>query len=210
MVPPKVLGAGLALTLLGVAACGEDPQLGLDDKEVCLTRRDGVRYCIELFEASRADANSQSAGVDDTTAPRSLSGRMPWTGLTWAAARAACELKGKRLCDFDEWIDACDGEVGDGGLTYTYGDTRDESNATCNTGSGAAEPTGSREACESPTTTMDQSGNVWEWSGNTMGAASARGGGFRSTQTHQCASTLMDISPTTESPEVGFRCCRDT
>ena len=205
------LGALLVLSVsLAGVGCSEDPYLGLDDREVCLLRRDGARYCVEVFEASRADATAASAGVDEAQPPRSLPDRLPWTTVTWGAAQAACELKGKRLCDFDEWIDACDGTVGEGGVVYTYGDTRDESNTTCNTSSGAAEPVGAREGCQSPTRTFDQSGNVWEWTGNTMGAASARGGGYRSTQSHTCASTLMNVSPDQENVEVGFRCCRDT
>jgi formylglycine-generating enzyme required for sulfatase activity len=80
---------------------------------------------------------------------------------------------------------------------------------TCNTGSGAVEAGGARATCLSAANTQDQSGNVWEWTGNTRGAASARGGSFRSTQTHMCSSTLMNISPDDENVEVGFRCCRD-
>lgn len=199
-----------AATLTSVAACSETPPiLDVNDPEICLNRRDGVRYCIEVYEASREDATETAGGSDETSFSRSRAGRLPWVNVTWAAARSACELKGKRLCDLDEWIDACDGEVGDGGTMFTYGDARDESNMTCNTGSGAVEPTGDRAACTSGNKTFDQSGNVWEWTGNTRGAATARGGGFRSTQTHACESTLMNIDLDAETAEVGFRCCRD-
>lgn len=198
----------LVVVALG-AGCAEETGFGVDDPEICRTRRDGARYCIEVYEASREDATVDTEGIDEASPARSRPDRLPWTEITWAAARAACEAKGKRLCDFDEWIDACDGTTGDGGLVYTYGDTRDESNMTCNTGSGAPEPTGRRMACESPDGALDLSGNVWEWTGNTRNAAAARGGGFRSTQTHMCSSSLMNVSPSDENPEVGFRCCRD-
>lgn len=198
---------GLALALL--AGCGDETSFEVEDPEVCRTRRDGVRYCVEVYEASREDATADAPGIDDTSPPRARPDRMPWVDITWFGAREACERKGKRLCDFDEWVDACDGVTGDGGTTYAYGDTRDESNETCNTGTGAPEPTGGRDACESAEGTLDQSGNVWEWTGNTRGAATARGGGYRSTQTHACESTLQNISPDVGNAEVGFRCCRD-
>lgn len=192
-----------------LVGCSEAPVLGVNDPEVCLSRRDGVRYCIEVFEASRDDATPDNAGSDEASPPRAINNRLPWVNLTWGAARTACESKGKRLCDLDEWVDACDGVSGEGGTVFAYGDTRDESNMACNTGSGAMEAAGARSTCESSKGTFDQSGNVWEWSGSTRGAATARGGGFRSTQTHACDSTLMNIDLDAESPEVGFRCCRD-
>lgn len=201
----------LLFGLLAVLAtgCEDEPTFNVLEPEVCLSRRDGFRYCIEIYEASRADATADSPGTDEASPPIAAQDRIPWVQITWAAAKTACESKGKRLCDFDEWVDACDGVVGDGGTVFAYGDMRDESNMTCNTGSGAAEGTGSRMACATDTGIFDQSGNVWEWTGNTAGAAAPRGGGFRSTQTHACDSVLMNVSNTDESPEVGFRCCRD-
>lgn len=199
----------IALCWVGLVGCGDEAVLDIQDPEICLSRRDGVRYCIEVYEASREDATDVSGGTDEASPARARTGRLPWTNITWAAARTACAAKDKRLCDLDEWVDACDGLVGDGGTVYTYGDIRDESNMTCNTGSAEVAACGALADCQSAKGTFDQSGNIWEWTGNTRGAATARGGGFRSTQTHACDSTLMNIDLDGETSEVGFRCCRD-
>lgn len=202
--PRKLLAVVLAL---GAIACEEDvPKLETPDQEVCLDRRDGQRYCIDLFEASRSDASDLSAGTDDLGEPRSLPNRLPWTNIGWAAARMACEGRGKRLCDLDEWVDACDGQVGPEGARYTYGDELDASR--CNTEGVGVEPGGRRALCKSTAGTFDQSGNVWEWTGATLGVAAARGGGWRSSQTHRCSDVLMGIPPTEQTAEIGFRCCR--
>ncbi len=194
--------------LLVLAACGEDPEFVAPDKEVCANRRDGVRYCIDTYEAARADATAGLAGSDDLSPPKTQPSLVPWTNISWGEAKAACEKKGKRLCELDEWVDACDGVVGNDGTTYTYGDVLDPSR--CNIGNGAAQAGGSVSTCQSLIGTYDQSGNVWEWTGNTAGAAAVRGGGWASTQTHRCTDVLPGASSTEKSAEIGFRCCRST
>lgn len=194
-----------ALCLGGLLGCEEDPELELPDKEVCLNRSDGVRYCIDVYEASRRDASATSAGADQASKAKSLETRLPWTEVSWSEAKAACERRGRRLCEADEWVDACDGTAGAGGRTYAYGDTVDATR--CNTGGIEVEPGGAFPGCETVIKTLDQSGNVWEWTGNNEAAAEARGGSFRSTQAHRCADTLTSVPLTNKTVEVGFRCC---
>ncbi len=206
-----LLALALLSTSLLAPACGEeDPNIGSPDKEVCLTRDDGAtRYCIDTYEAARSDATATAVGTDSGSPPRSLDGRLPWVSLTWSEARAACELRGRRLCERDEWLDACDGLSGTGGAVFTYGDT--VSTETCNTSGLGPEATGTRGGCKSTFEVFDLSGNVREWTGNVKAAAAARGGSFRSSMTHECTSgdTAQVQSPDMGSAEVGFRCCRD-
>lgn len=197
----------LSIFAVFAIGCSEDPTLEVPDVEVCLDRRDGAGYCIDVYEASREDADRTTPGVQDDGRARSLPDRLPWRNVTWGGARAACEANGKRLCALDEWVDACDGAVGDGGNTYVYGDTLDA--PRCNTQGAGVAITGSLESCKATTNTYDQSGNLWEWTGGTMGAAAARGGGWRSSQTHRCVDALPGASPNDATEEIGFRCCRD-
>jgi formylglycine-generating enzyme required for sulfatase activity len=191
----------------GLGSCsGDTPPLTRTEAEVCLTNREGVRFCIDTYEASRDDATSSEQGKS-TAAPHSFSDVMPWTFVGWDGARMACAARRKRLCEADEWVDACKGVVGAmGGTRYTYGDQRSET--ICNVGGRSVEPTGTSTACKSAFGTFDQSGNVAEWTGNAAPDAAARGGSFRSSQAHGCMDTSLAIALTDTSTEVGFRCCR--
>lgn len=209
----RVLASIFAVSAaLPLAGCSEDPpQLGTPDEEVCLVRRNSqTEFCIDTYEAARKDATETDPGVDEASGPVSLPDRLPWVNVTWAGARDACQKKGKRLCERDEWLDACDGATGeDEGTIFTYGNEIVE--GRCNTDGGGVQAGGARADCKSAVETYDQSGNVREWTGNVIAAAAARGGSFRSSLTHECKSgdTTGTTEPNTPSPETGFRCCRD-
>ena len=197
-----------------VSGCGEEPDdLARPDEEVCLMNRFGGEYCIDIFEASRDDATATSPGEDESKGAASIEGRLPWTNITWQGAREACQKKGKRLCEREEWLDACDGIVGSDGTDFTYGNDIDSTR--CNTEGQGVESSGVRANCKSSSGTFDQSGNVWEWTGNTLDQALARGGSYRSSLTHQCLSPEKPQVGDVVRPdggmsiEVGFRCCRD-
>jgi len=200
------------LLLLVLIACGDEPpNVGSPDKEVCLSRRSGQgKYCIDVYEASRSDATTTSAGTSESGGPRSLDGRLPWTMITWDGAKMACAVKNKRLCERDEWLDACDGAVGEAeGTKYVYGN--DLMAGLCNTDGSGVAVTGAKSSCVSTTQTFDMNGNVREWTGTIKASAATRGGAWSSSQTHECKSGdgQQILSPDATSPEVGFRCCRD-
>lgn len=196
------------IVALLVVGCSDEESLTAQEEEVCFNRRDGVPVCIETYEAARQDAAENAEGVASGP-PRSIANVRPWTGITWEAALEACRAKGSRLCDRDEWIDACDGGIGEAeGSLYPYGETRDPS--LCNVQGGGPVAGGRFTMCLSGLGTQDQAGNVWEWTGNAPSSAAARGGSFRSSQTHACLSgdRMQRFDPLQPNEEVGFRCCR--
>jgi formylglycine-generating enzyme required for sulfatase activity len=179
----------------------------VQDQEVCLVRQDGVPFCIFTFEASRADAVYEGSSQGTSTSrAHSLPLRLPWTNISWMGALTACQASHKRLCDGDEWIQACQGNKG---TTYTYGNMLSKTKCNVDMMPPQVVASGSVKTCTSAVGTYDQSGNVAEWTGNTVDTASARGGSYRSSQTHACTDESIAIAPTTVSDEIGFRCCEN-
>lgn len=125
-------------------------------------------FCIDKYEASRADANSTSSGF--SYIPTSQQGVVPWTSISQVDARRACELAGKRLCTNKEWQLATGTSLANTSCphgnnnfgkavenlaetcisdpTYLYG--------RCLTGTGPSSWCTSQGVC-------DLNGNVWEW-----------------------------------------------
>jgi formylglycine-generating enzyme required for sulfatase activity len=91
----------------------------------------GGAYCIDLYEASLVETNSDAserAWPYYQTVPRgvvlravSSPGVFPQGYISGVQARAACERSGKRLCRADEWKNAC---MGPKRTTFPYGNTR--------------------------------------------------------------------------------------
>jgi formylglycine-generating enzyme required for sulfatase activity len=83
-------------------------------------------YCMDIYEASRADATETSGGTSNVAA--SQPGVMPWFSLdpdaatALSVARSACELAGKHLCTLAQWQAACGGIEG---WVYGYGNEYD-------------------------------------------------------------------------------------
>ncbi len=163
-------------------------------------------YCIDIYEASKPDATAISEG-SDTSKAVSQAGVRPWRiGDNNAAAEAACEAAGKRLCTAAEWEFSCRGV---NKTVYGYGDTYDP--VICNgldtygRSNFKIMPTGSFPACTNGWGVYDMSGNLWEHTANGSGKT-VRGGAFNcvdSETNHKCS-----YIPTTWTPSaMGFRCC---
>jgi hypothetical protein len=72
-----------------------------------------ARFCIDRYEASRADATANSQGSDDSIA-MSTANVLPWyvRPMNDAALKEfknACEAAGKYLCTAEEWEYSCSG-----------------------------------------------------------------------------------------------------
>ncbi|MFA5138616.1 MAG: SUMF1/EgtB/PvdO family nonheme iron enzyme [Elusimicrobiota bacterium] len=194
----------------------------------------GESFCIDRYEASRPDATGLSGGEDGSRAT-SRRGVMPWyvKPMSIAALRvfdAACRAAGKRLCEREEWLQAC---AGPRGSIYPFGDRWDRE--ACNSADafcddycaqegispcGTAEdcgyrynsfriaPTGSFPRCTNGFGLFDLSGNVWEVvPGDAPRGYEVRGGAFncaRPSERLKCA-----FSAGWDNLSAGFRCCKD-
>ncbi len=154
--------------------------------------------CIDRFEASEG-AGGQAV---------SRAGAIPWRQISQADAAAACAAAGKRLCTAAEWRTGCHGPDN---TRYPYGEFYDA--WFCNGADrreGAPTPTGSLTDCEGGYDGIfDMSGNLWEWvSGCGGGTCVAYGGSYYDIfGTNLDCDSTTDREPTTEVPNIGFRCC---
>jgi formylglycine-generating enzyme len=184
-------------------------------------------FCMDRYEASRADATEMSAGRDGAVAV-SAKGVMPWQVQDNATATEACRAAGKALCTADQWYRACSGSQS---LAYCYGNTYDpltcngiDTFCHCDTGvcaetavcpyphcygtCGAAfrvMPTGSFVDCVNVDGIYDLNGNLWEHVAD-GDDRTVRGGAFNcmnSQRLHQCTYVPGNWTPSAR----GFRCC---
>ncbi len=137
-------------------------------------------WCIDAYELALVDgALVSAAGLD------------PVVGYTYDDAVAACaataalDAEGepyamRHLATSEEWADAGDGVIGEGGARYPWGDTFDETACVTPTAEGdlqvdALQLTGSLPTCVSPFGVYDLVGNAWEWadSGSFLDVAAA-------------------------------------
>jgi hypothetical protein len=143
-----------------------------------------ILYCVDRYEVlvtgELGDRDQYSEGAELATATAaSLAGVAPTTAITYGQADTVCantpvldregEIVGyKHLVTFDEWQDAADGTIGEGGYAYPYGDDFVDGACACANQEGVVvyegvQPTGSFKRCVSVFGAYDQSGNAWEW-----------------------------------------------
>lgn len=183
--------------LVGVASVGgcEGP---CPSGMVAIPNDKSVQYCIDQFEAQVVTLRGPNGESIVRTA--SIAGWQPTEGIDWFSAKAACEGTPagdgfKHLATSQEWEDAGDGVIGEGGTRYPWGDdlpvTRCYLPGVAAPGFGAkpgepilAAPTGSFAECRSAAGVYDQIGNAWEWvdpqlTYNHAAALAASGASFR-------------------------------
>jgi hypothetical protein len=170
-------------------------------------------FCIDRWEASRADATDTNAGTDNSFAT-SRAGVLPWTGINASEARNACrggnlvENPRKELCSPGQIQTACQAGASQ---VYPYGDTYD--GATCNgvdNGSGAVLATGSMPACVTPEIggrpgVFDLSGNVEEFV--LINSDPRLYGGSIQDDSADMTCTSDRNGQGAVGPNIGFRCC---
>ncbi|MBI5477964.1 MAG: SUMF1/EgtB/PvdO family nonheme iron enzyme [Deltaproteobacteria bacterium] len=158
-----------------------------------------ANLCVDRYEASPGTSGAAA----------SIAGALPWTGVNWDEAQAACAAAGKRLCTGAEWSSACRGPAP--GLRFPYGDTYDGN--ACNGhdhGVDAAVPTGSLSTCQGGYAGLyDLSGNVSEWTTACSSSfCNPSGGSFLDGQLALACGSAGFVMPTTRASSIGFRCCR--
>lgn len=150
----------------------------------------------------------------DAAPPRWGAGLLPWTGLTFPEASAACgKIPGGRLCTHAEWLAACQGL---GQRSFPYGDQRQA--GLCNdyhAGAGV-QPAGQAERCVTPEGVFDLVGNAAEWVDTRSAEGEPFAAGGSALLTALAVSLKLDRCSGTETlPEqmfrrdLGFRCCVD-
>ena len=161
-------------------------------------------FKIDAYEVSRSTATALTQGTG-TSLACVYERTIPWSGITFADAKAACEDAGKRLCTLEEWQTACQT---DDKMTYPYGN---EYNAeTCNGDAtiGSVSPTGLLAECKTSNGIFDMSGNLREW----VAEGILAGGSYNANSDElKCTATLDPTDPLTYQPTSsdGFRCCDD-
>lgn len=176
-----------------------------------------LQFCIDRFEwPNRA-------------------GEKPRVLTQWSEAAALCEARGKRLCEQEEWLFACEGPQM---LPYTNGFRRDPTQcvvdrlyipprhrfkrwAACQQDPQCSrafrrvdqrEPSGAFPQCVSPFGAFDMNGNVNEWVAVVDAVYPRRSGlkgGWWGPVRNRCRPTVRFHREDDWGYEIGFRCCRD-
>jgi formylglycine-generating enzyme required for sulfatase activity len=183
----------------------------------CLSKeRKRMRFCIDRFEWPNRP------------------GELPLVLVQWVEAKKLCDQAGKRLCDEEEWLFACEGEQM---LPHVYGFVRDPgkcqidrsyvkreralkryepclADPECKAAFDKVDqrkPIGSFPECVSPFDVYDMNGSVNEWV-NLPGAKppnrSGLKGGWWGPVRSRCRPTVKFHKEEDWGYEAGFRCCK--
>jgi hypothetical protein len=131
-------------------------------------------------------------------------GSEPRTLVSAVEAASECEKRGGRLCNLGEWQLACSGpenRLFPYGTEYRHGICRTESNGPTNAGA--------MPGCVSPFGVYDMSGNVAEWTADSIPSGQmVAGGDWVGTSAQTRCTSVSPFNAGLTSTRVGFRCCR--
>lgn len=129
---------------------------------------DSPAWCIDAYEVGLVDGALVSAPALDPLVGFSFEDAVAACAATAALDAAGEPYAMRRLATSEEWTDAGDGVIGDGGATYPWGDAWDDTRCVTPTADGALQfealqRTGSMPTCVSAFGVYDLVGNAWEW-----------------------------------------------
>lgn len=82
-------------------------------------------YLIDKFENSLSDASTESPGIDQSKASKSVASLMPASCITFDEAKSLCKKADKRICKKSEWLTACKGGFFNDPTTQKLKDDKD-------------------------------------------------------------------------------------
>lgn len=189
---------------------GCDVEQGACPAGMAQVRKNDVEsFCIDIFEASRTDATDTAGGVS-TSQALSRPGVLPWTGVEYQDAEAACLAADKRLCTEDEWERACRGSSNN---VYPYPGNKVDREKCVGFGfqlnptdplARNPLPTATATECRTEAGIYDMSGNVSEW----VQRKRVRGGHYGSqSEELRCRTERDPARQNVPADGTGFRCC---
>jgi Notch 1 len=198
--------------------CDGDTDEGSDELVLVPAGNGVAGFFIYAYEASRTDAAGDDFGQSFLRAC-SKPDVLPWVNVDYATALAACEAADMTLCSDAQWGRACAGAASQ---AYPYGNAyapnrcngQDfDADAARDGDQDEAVPTGSLAQCSRDMgggPVYDLSGNVWEWTDESLadGAARAlRGGSFGNVDGGLTCQFSNATPAGSFRGNIGFRCC---
>jgi formylglycine-generating enzyme required for sulfatase activity len=185
-------------------------------------------FCVDFAETTvtgllgNADQGAAWPDGSTTATAAAVLGLVPSTGISWYQAWAICRNSGKHLCTVDEWRDACDGTIGEGGSTYPWGEEPDPAEvcaapaADGTTAWTELQHAGGEAGCVSGAGVYDQVGNAWEWADPEQASSDGTpvtakvGGAWYTGRDHvACGDEPETGHPPDFDGTIAVRCCRD-
>lgn len=134
---------------------------------------------------------------------------LPVVNVTYADAEGYAKFQDKRLPTEQEWEYAARGPKS---LTFPWGpEWQDGAANIFDEGHGGPVPVGQYTAGKGPFGTLDQAGNVWEWTSTVVPGTDkhyVKGGSFSALETKPRPSVRGIAEKSERRPNLGFRCAK--